>query len=336
MVKITDVAKAAGVSPSTVSHVLNGKRPISQKTRERVLKAIKELNYIPNAYAQAMKSDRTGIIGFIATEITDQFSNMIIQGVESVFVPSGDHLLFVSGSEFSEDLGKTLKFLGSRRLDGAIISQSITESKRKLNFKLPDIPLISVNFDFGSDIPSVVLNNYKSGWDAAFHLAQRGCHRVGAIGGPEDRVASNDRLIGFRNAAEECGLVMEQKEPIYVSFGFEGGVQGMESLLQQKLSLDGIFCANDYIASGAMYRASEEGILIPDELKVIGFDNRDFSSFTSQDITTFDQPLYDMGRIAARHLMEKIRDGRDIPLQTILSSRLIARGSTQSEQHSHV
>ncbi len=329
MVKITDVAKLAGVSPSTVSHVLNGKRPISEPTRNRVLQAIEELNYIPNANARAMKSGHTGIIGFVAADITEYFSNRIIQGVESVFVPYGFHLLFVSGTEFKTNLGDTMAFLNSRKLDGAIISQSVTQDHRSLEFSPPEFPLLTVNFDYGPHLPRIILDNYRGGWEAAEHLARKGFSRAGLIMGPADRIASNDRQKGFLDGADNFGLTIAQKKIINVPFDFQGGVKGMEELLKSSGNVDSVFCANDYIAVGAIHAAEERGMGVPDDIGVVGFDNRDFSAFWPTPVTSFDQPLYDMGKMAARYLQDRILGGQEIPIQTVLSSRLIERDSTR-------
>ncbi len=329
MVKITDVAKLAGVSPSTVSHVLNGKRPISEPTRQRVLQAIEELNYIPNANARAMKSGLSGIIGFIATDITELFSNRIIQGVESVIVPSGFHLLFVSGTEFKTNLGDTMAFMNSRKLDGAIIAQSITQDHRNLEFVPPEFPLITVNFDFGPHLPRIILDNYKGGWEAAEHFARKGFSRAGLIMGPSNRIASNDRQTGFLEGAKNFGLTIPQRNFIHVPFDFQGGVKGMEELLDEVGNVDAVFCANDYIAVGAIQTAISRGLRVPEDIGVIGFDNRDFSEFWPTTITSFDQPLYEMGKIAAQYLEDKILNHHEIPIQTVLSSRLIERESTR-------
>jgi len=328
MAKITDVARLAGVSPSTVSHVLNGKRPISQATRERVMAAIEKLDYTPNANARALKSDRTGIIGFFAADITEIFVTEIIRGVESVIVPAGDHLLLVSGAEFENRLLGALSFLQSRQIDGIIISYGISQERQDADLLLPDVPLVTINRDLNPHIPSIMPDNYQGGYDAARHLAESGCRTVAIIAGPEDRPASSLRLRGFQEAAARFDLDVRPGGVVHGPFTFGGGRQGMKALIASSVRYDGVFCANDYIAAGAMTAAQAAGIVIPDELKVVGFDDREFSSFWPVPITTFTQPLFSMGQLAARYLHEYIVSGESIPRQTILSSTLVVRESS--------
>lgn len=326
MAKITDVALKAGVSPSTVSHVLNGKRPISQATRERVLAAIDELGYMPNLNARALKSSRTGIIGFFAADITEVFVNEIIRGVESVCVPAGDHLLLVSGAEFENDLHRALSFLRSRSVDGIIVSYGISQEYGDPGFSSADLPVITINRVLNRSTPSIMPDNRQGGADAAAHLAERGCKRTVIIGGPENRLASTQRIDGFRRRAEE--LKLELAAVLHVDFSDRGGGRAMEQLLDEGVCFDGLFCANDFIAAGAMTVAERRGLRIPKELKVIGFDDRDFAQFWPTPITTFRQPLFEMGQTSARYLRASLEEGGTIPLSTVLPSPLQARQST--------
>lgn len=327
MAKITDVAKLAGVSPSTVSHVLNGKRPISRSTKDRVLAAIEELQYTPNANARALKSDRTGIIGFFAADITEIFVIEIVRGVESIIVPAGDHLLLTSGAEFGGDVRKALAFLQSRRIDGIVVSYGISQERSNITVPVPDMPMITINGDLSPEVPSIMPDNYKGGFDAAHHMAKCGCREVGIIAGPEDRPASTLRLQGFLDAAISIGLDVETGALIHETFTVGGGRRGMERLLSAGYRIDGLFCANDYIAAGAMAYATSAGLTVPEDLKIVGFDDREFSSFWATPITTFTQPLFSMGQLAARYLREYLDNNEPIPRQTVLESTLVVRES---------
>ena len=326
MTKITDVAQKAGVSPSTVSHVLNGKRPISQATKLRVLAAIEELGYTPNLNARALKSSRTGIIGFFAADITEIFVTEIIRGVESVIVPAGDHLLLVSGSEFGNDLHRAIAFLRTRSVDGIIVSYGISQEYGDPEFDSGNLPLITINRVLNDRTPSIMPDNLKGGRDAAYHLKTHGAGRVAVIGGPRNRLASAMRIEGFTEMSRELNLELAATE--HTEFSFEGGLEAMSQLLDTGVHFDGLFCANDYIAAGAMSAASTRGIRIPRELKVIGFDDRDFSRFWPIPITTFQQSLFSMGQQSAGFLKSFLDDGIPIPLSTFLPSTLQERQST--------
>ena len=328
MVKITDVAKAAGVSPSTVSHVLSGNRPISKATRERVLSIIKKLGYTPNPNARAMKSSVTGIIGFFAADITELFVTEIIRGVESVIVPNRNHLLLVSGAEFDNDPKQAMEFLLSRRIDGAIISYGISMDESDPGFKKLKIPMVFINRDVNESIPCIIPDNYLAGRDVARHLSERRVKRVAIIGGPKNRSASDNRIRGFLDAADELGMNVPEENIRHAPFTFDGGKKEMLQLIDEKREFDGLFCANDYIACGAMAAAGIHDLSIPEELKVIGFDDREFAKFWPTPITTMSQPLYEMGRLSAQYLQDLISGGKEIPRLTTLSSTLILRESS--------
>lgn len=328
MAKITDVARMAGVSPSTVSHVLNGKRPISKATCERVLAAIEMLKYTPNANARALKSNHTGIIGFFAADITELFVTEIIRGVESVIIPAGAHLLLASGAEFKNQIEGALSFLQSRQIDGIIISYGISQGRMESDFPVPDIPIITINRELNYRIPSIMPDNFRGGYEAAQHLAEAGCRNAAIIAGPEDRPASNLRVRGFLEGATATDISIDQDNILHMPFTFAGGSEAMKQLIERRLHFDGLFCANDYIAAGAMTTAGEAGISIPDALKIVGFDDREFSSFWPTPITTFTQPLFEMGKLAAQYLQDYLLLKKPIPNQTVLASTLVVRKSS--------
>lgn len=331
MVKITDVAKYAGVSPSTVSHVLSGNRPISGETRLRVLAAVAELGYHPNPNARALKSKRSGIIGFYAADITELFVTEIIRGVESIIVPRDEHLLLVSGAEFDGDVERALTFLASRKADGFIVAYGVSQERTR-KFTIPtDQPLISINSHLDPSVPSIQPDNIQGGRDAIAHLVDRGARRIAILAGPEDRPAGRQRLEGALSAVtanDLRGVEIPIEMVRHVDFTFAGGYDGMIELMETTTRCDAVFCGNDYIAAGAMTAAQERGIDVPGDLLVIGFDDREFASFWPTPISTFRQPLARMGRIAAQYLADNIYNDEAIPGTTLLASELVHRRST--------
>lgn len=329
MAKIIEVAQRAGVSPSTVSHVLNGKRPISEATKQRVLAAIEELQYRPNANAQALKRSRSGIIGFFAADITEVFVTEIIRGVESVIVPEDDHLLLVSGAEFGSRVDHALDFLTARTVDGVIVSYAVSQEIADLDVATGGVPIVTINGRLNKSIPSIEPDNISGGATAARHLAEGGATQIAVLAGPEDRAASRKRLEGIRAECAAGGPEIVTGGIIYCDFTYEGGVSAMRELLARRLRFDGLFCANDYIATGAMAVAAEAEITVPRDLLVVGFDDREFSSFWPTPITTFRQPLFEMGRLAARYLEDRVSTNTAIPVNTLLTSELVIRRSSR-------
>jgi LacI family transcriptional regulator len=330
MVKITDVAKEANVSASTVSHVLSGNRPISKKTRERVLEVINRLGYEPNKNAQALKSKHSGIIGFFASDITELFVNHIIRGVEKVTGEYDHHLLFASGREFGHDLRKTLLFLQRRNIDGLIVSYEITEQNEDLDLTDITIPIVTINRNVSDSIISVLPNNFKGGYDAANTFMNKGVKFPAVIAGPENRRSSRERLEGFLTGLQEHGIDREKIPLLYGNYDFESGYHCAEKLFNQESRIDGLFCHNDYMAAGAISCAVEKKIEIPGKLKIIGYDNRDFSAFWPTPISTFSQPLEEMGEKSARLLMDLIREKKIEQTTYIMDSEFIERKSSES------
>ncbi|WP_319563084.1 LacI family DNA-binding transcriptional regulator [Marispirochaeta sp.] len=329
MVRITDVAKAAGVSPSTVSHVLNGKRPISEKTKAKVFRAIDTLGYTPNPNAQALKSTHTGIIGFFASDITELFVTQIIRGVEKITRERNTFLLFASGVEFNYDVREAVKFLRKRRIDGLIISYGISQRFSLDSLRNLDIPLVTINTRLTKHFPAVLPDNFDGGYQAAQHLFRQGARIPAIIAGPEDRIASTERIEGFLAAVKELDIDFKEPQQIYYGdFSAYSGEQGFQELLQCVPAIDGIFCANDYMAAGALNAALKNGIPVPEKMKILGFDNREFASFWSIPITTFAQPLTDMGRTSAQILFDLIEGKEPQYYETKLKSTLIKRNST--------
>jgi len=329
MVTIVDVARRAGVSPSTVSHVLNGKRPISEGTKQRVRQSIRELSYEPNPNAQALRGSAAGIIGFLASDITEFFSTLIIRGVEKAVIEKNRYLLFTSVVEFGNRPEEALAFLKRRRIDGLIVSLGVRRRFALEGLARLKIPVVTINTSLGNQIPSVEPDDRLGGGDAARHLLARGARRLALIAGPRDRLASEDRVAGFIEALTEAGGDFDaQRHVSYGDFTVNSGKKGLQDLLNKDKDIDALFCANDYMAAGAINAARDLGIDVPGALKVVGFDDREFGEFWTIPISTFQLPLYDIGRRSAGLLMDRM-DGRESDdLHPLLPSRLIQRQSS--------
>ncbi len=329
MVTIRDVALAAGVSVSTVSHALSGKRPISASTKGKIYKAIETLGYEPNPAARALRSTSSGVIGFFAYDITELFAAWIIQGAEKVARERGAYLLFTSGIEFGNDFSQAIDFLKKRRVDGIIVAYGVRQPPQVDLRPIGDMPVVTVNTSMDSAVPSVQPDDIGAGAQAAIHLIERGAQNPAFIAGPERRLASIERLLGFAQALRERDMPIDEHRQIaHGDFSPESGSRCMDELLEKYPAIDAVFCANDYMAAGAINRATERGLAIPGDLKVVGFDNREFASFWPIPITTFALPLEAMGERSASMLFERI-DGRVLePMKLSLPSRLIARKSS--------
>ncbi len=325
---IKDIAKLANVSPATVSYVLSGKRPISKATRERVLQIIKEQGYSPDLNAVALKIKKGLNIGLIVSDFAEPFSINIIRGVEKVVREMNYYIIYTSAAEFGYKISEAVKFLERRRIDGLILIFAISYHKEiEIDFEI-NIPVVSINQPLKNQYPCVLPNNINGGIKAAFHLLESNVKCPAIISGPKVRSASRERVKGFKQALRERGFRFDDSFIYYGKFTYESGYKGFRELLNRHPEIDGIFCANDDMAAGAMNAARDMNIKIPDSIKILGFDNKYFSSIWPIPISTFKQPLEEMGQKGASLLFSLIR-GETISERIVLQeSILIPREST--------
>lgn len=329
MVKISDVAREAGVSPSTVSHVLNRKRSISAETSARVLEAIERLGYQPNPAARALRGVRQGIIGLIASDLTDVLVTRIVRGVEKAAREREYHIIFASAADFGDDLREAAKFLTRRRVDGLLVSSAVYQRYDGAVLARLEVPLVTINTRLQTGAASVLPDNSRGGQDAARHLLERGATHPGMIAGPEDRVASEDRLRGFLAGCAQAGNAPVARPRIHHGdFTAAAGAAGLRALLRLDPDLDGVFCANDEIAAGAMNEARRLGLDVPARLRVLGFDNRDYCAFWPIPLSTFAQPFEEMGQVAMGILAELVEGRVPENPDPLLRAPLIRRAST--------
>lgn len=329
MVTINDVARAAGVANSTVSHVLSGKRPISRETKEKVFKAIKELGYEPNPNARALRSSSSGVIGFFAYDITEVFAARIIQGAEKIVRERNAYLLFTSGVEFDHDIKDALDFLRKRRVDGIIIAYGVRQKVPPDSVQTLGMPTVTVNTCIHDSVPSIQPDDFLGGKEAAMHLLAQESRLPAIIAGPKKRLASEERVAGFMEVLKERDIPFNPSQQlVYGDFTVSSGAQCLDKLLGTLPDIDAVFCANDYMAAGAINEALRRRLSVPEDLKVVGFDNREFGSFWPIPITTFALPLLDMGETSAEMLFAQIDGRTPDPLHVTLPSSLIKRQSS--------
>ena len=323
---IMDVARMANVSPSTVTHALNGKRPVKAETRARVMNAISALGYVPSWNASRLKGRFSGVIGCLATDISETFVNRIVRGIEQGLAGGTETLLFVSLVEFGGDYEAAFRFLRSHDIDGLLICHHIIPNEKLIRM-IDNLPVVSINMELKNTV-SVVADGESGGAMAAEHLYSAGMRKPAVISGPEDRVSTQLRYKGFCSRLKALSLPLPQS-PCYGAYDAEHGYDACRELLRKGIRFDGLFAGNDYIAAGAINALHEHGIRVPEDVKVVGFDNRDFSSFWKPSITTFQQPLGEMGLVGIGVLRNLIANRSDVEMRYVLESRLIIRESSR-------
>lgn len=331
---IQDIAAALNITASTVSRALNDHPKISRATKELVWTCARKLNYNPNTIAASLRRGKANTVGLIVPRINRHFFSNVITGVESVLNPAGYNLIMCQSEEKLQKEMENIKTLVASRVDGIIISLSIeTNQTRHLQKVLGShIPLVMFDRIDDSLQVSRVENDDESGsYDLTRHLLDQGYSKIMWMGGPRNLNIYKNRYEGYRRALAEAGLVPEEQEYLETVPVLLEAYQYMLNFIEQKKALpDAIFAASDYMAMGAIKALQEAGYHVPDDVAVAGYSNEPFAELISPALTTVEQFSEEIGRSAARLLLDEIESGLEnyVPKKTVLKPRLIIRDST--------
>ena len=334
---IKDVAVAAGVSVTTVSHVLNdvAYARISPETREKVKATAERLGYGPNRLAQALRTQRTGMLGLVSEEIaTTPHAGRIILGADEAARARGYNLMIIntSGAASEESRQADVEALLERRVDG-ILYATMYHREVTLPENLSSIPAVLVDSEsLAGSVASVVPDEEGGARVAVQSLLDAGHRRIGFLNNTDDVPATRDRLRGFRNALDEAGLDGAAAPVESELSEVLGGYVAALRMLKRKDRPTGLFCYNDRMAMGAYRAAAEVGISIPNELSVVGFDDQELiAANLYPGLTTVALPHYEMGAWATERLIDAIEGKADLTVlaakPTILQCPLVTRES---------
>lgn len=346
MASIKDVAAKAGVSISTVSNVINGNRYVSEELTCKVQKAIKDLNYETDLIARSMKNSRTMTIGVIITSLSRIFIPQVLNGIKECAEGKGYHLVIYSTNDDFDVEKKYLQLLANTRVDGVIIDTvaEITDTNyyhqlsnlHKGNKRIPVVCIERNLSEYG--IYSVYVNNVKGAYFATQHLLDVGCRRIVHISGPKKLEMVVYRGKGYEHALEERGIEVDERYVAEGDFSPISGWRAVNRMIKAGIAFDGIFGDNDQMAIGAIKALNENRLVIPEKVKVIGFDNTFVSSIVKPSLSTVDIPKYQMGWEATDKLCRMIEDEeecqrwRNSALE--LETKLIVRESTKKDTKS--
>jgi DNA-binding LacI/PurR family transcriptional regulator len=328
---IIDIARKLGISPSTVSRALSDHHDISNETKKRVEHIAKELKYYPNPIARSLKSNRTKTIGVIVPEIKHDFFSSAISGIEDVAYQSGYTILLCQSNESFEREVVNTNLLMHHRVAGVVVSISQnTKSGDHFNELLKRrMPLVFFDRVCEDVIANkVIIDDYKSAFDAVTYLIKKGYKKIAHLGGPTELLICKKRLEGYVDALRQAGVATPKTFIRYGGLHEHDGYQSMDSLLSEKTVPDAIFAVNDPVAIGAFQRIKKAGLKIPDDVAIIGFSNNSITSMVDPQLTTVDQPSFEMGRTSAQILIDLIENRVVEPKIFVLETKLIIRGST--------
>jgi LacI family transcriptional regulator len=330
---IYDVAKKAGVSIATVSRVLNDSKFVKTSTRERVLRIIKELDYMPNFFARNLVKKTSKTIGLVLPEIVNPIYPEIAKGIsDKAFLKK--YTVFLCNTEASvEKEIALLKNLLEKNVDG-IIFIGTEMCKYKGNFKHylylynKNIPTIFINGMLQDiDIPFVRINEVMAGYIAAMHMLKKGLKKIALLGGPLDFIPAREKLKGYKKAFREFGIPVDEKYIILDNFEIKNGFSNTIKLLEMDERPEGIITGSDLLAIEAIRASIAKGISVPNDLKVIGFDDISFSATYSPSITTIAQPKYEMGTMALIMLVKLIEKKELSQKKVLIEPKLVIRDS---------
>ncbi len=334
MVTIKDVAKKAGVSPSTVSRALSGNGPVKESTRKKVLDAVKLLDYRPNFLAQGLKEGKTKTIGLIIPNIRNPIYPAVARGVEDAAKKFGYTVVLCNTDEDVDTEKEYIQKLQKRWVDGIIIAPASNENDHIVKLQNENFPIVVIvrNVDFLAN--AVIIDNYRAAYDAVSYLIRTGHRRIAIVKGNQQLALYRERFRGYKQALLDAGIQVDEElitgdDSDSVQWTLDG-YNAINCLFAQKIEFDAVFATTDLRAIGAIRAIKDHGYKVPEDISVIGFDNLEFSSLIDPPLSTVSQPLYNIGMRAVNKLIPLI-DNKTVtePTIEIMLSELIIRKSTK-------
>jgi len=325
---IKDVALLAGVSFTTVSHVLNQTRPVSADARRRVLAAVDKLGYVPSAVARSLRKSETGIVGVLVPTVQNPFFAELVCGAEEVCRQAGYSVFLCNSDNDARRQQHYLRTLLEKRIDGLLVASVGEPEAFDRVLVSSGLPCVAMDRLMpGEQADRISLDNRAGAELATRHLLELGHRHIACISGPEAVEVSQARVLGWREALQ-AGQVEPGSHWLQVSdFSTAGGYQAAMALLRVPARPSAIFACNDLMALGVLRAAAELGLLVPAELSVMGFDNIELGGFVHPALSTVGCSIRTLGREAGRLLIDRIEKPAQALRHVQLSPQLVARES---------
>ena len=332
-ITIYDIARKLHISPATVSRGLQDHPGISKKTKKKIADMVEEMGYRSNHFARNLRQRQTNTIGVMVHELNSNFITSVLAGIEKVTTQAGYDIIIAHSSESAVKEAANANNLFHKRVDGLIAS---------LSFDTADLDHFKPFFDKGVPVIFfdrveqngtncvVVIDNARSGYLATRHLIEQGCERIAHVTSSLQRNVYSQRFKGYQDALLDHGIPYDEKLLLINDLSENAGIQSAEKILKMKQRPDGVFLTNDFVAAVCMRTLKENGIRIPEDIAVVGFNNDAIGKWIEPALTTINYPGMDMGEIAARNLVNHLRGISDIrQTETIVvHSELIVRQSS--------
>ncbi len=325
---LRDVALRAGVSVSTASRVLSGSsHPVAADARARVLRAAEELGFTPNAFARGLSKREFRLIGLVIPDIRDPYFVEIARGAEELANQRGYLIILCNTNRQPEKERSYVHTLRAMRAGIILTGGGIDREAHLQDLATHPAPVVVIG---RHELPcsSVLIDNLQGAIDATTHLIGLGRRRIAFICGPSNSATAADRLVGFRRAMEENGLAIDEDLVVDGDFSLEGGARAARALLQQGHAPDAVFASNDQMALGVIREARHQGIRIPEELAVVGFNGIMAAAEADPPLTTIHLSLGRIGQIATELLLKQVETKEEQQVAVTIRGELVVAGST--------
>ncbi len=333
-ITIKDIAKEAAVSHSTVSRALRGSSLISEKTTKHIQETAMKLGYLPSAAARSLKTNRSQAVGVIVSNIDDPYFSEILQGIEEVAQRNNYSLFMAASQRDHEREVAIIQSMRQHRVDGVIICSTAFSDEQSRRFSKYEVPIVVVNNQAAEDYRySIYHDDVDGSCQLTRHLIELGHRKIAYLGNSNSGRTTLDRLAGFRQEMQSAGLPVPDNyvheipgsEP-------EQGMHAVDHFLALPDHPTALVCFNDMLAIGVLKSLQSQGVCVPDDISIAGFDNIVFSNYTNPPLTTFDQPKRFIGQKAAELMLSLVdsTSKTSVPEQKIqvLKGKLLVRKST--------
>ena len=327
MPTLVEVARRAGVAPMTVSRVVNDSGPVSDDVRARVEKAIAETGYVPNAVARSLRSSRTHTLAIVVPDLTNPFFTTIASGAQSAAADAGLMLIVANTDERPDEEERALGMLLQRRVDGILLVAAGDGAEAIRRAAAQGTPVVAVDRRVRGPRPDSVRADSRGGAAALGRLlVSLGHRRMVVLAGPPSVSTSADRVAGFRRALADAGI--DAARVLHGAYTIESGRAMAAEAMRATPRPTAVFAANNFIAIGVLHALEAEGIRVPEDVAVVGFDDLPPSMVTFPFLTVATQPAGEMGRQAVALLLDRFADPGRAPREIVLPTELIVRRSS--------
>lgn len=325
MATLKDVARESGLTVGTVSRVLNNRGYISEQTREKVYEVMKQLNYQPNEMARSLSKQKSNTIGLIVPHIMHPYFAKLISCIEAAASENKFKILLFSSKGKEEKEDEYIEMCKSNRVAGIMLCSARLRTEK---FKELGCPLITIERSMDEATAGVECDNYQGGMLATRHLVERGCTHLLHIGGVHgQQMPADERKRAFEDVCRREGVSCVWVDPDKAEYADMSYYQLIRSALEQYPQTDGVFASSDVIAAQTIQVCHEKGIHVPEQMKIVGFDDVMIAELTSPGITTVRQPVKEMAEMAVSMMVQAV-NGTLVPARSLFPVALIERGST--------